>query len=136
MEITGKTALVTGANRGFGRHLAAQLRDRGATVYAAARNPAAVDLPGVTPIALDVTDPASVAAAAAATRDVAILINNAGSGTGASLLTGDLADVRLEMDTHFLGTLAVTRAFAPQLGEHGQSAILNVLSVLLSLIHI
>ena len=130
MEITGKTALVTGANRGFGRHLAAQLRDRGATVYAAARYPGAVDLPGVTPIALDVTDPGSVAAAAAATRDVAILINNAGSGTGASLLTGDLADVRLEMDTHFFGTLAVTRAFAPQLAGHEQSAVLNVLSVL------
>jgi NAD(P)-dependent dehydrogenase (short-subunit alcohol dehydrogenase family) len=130
MDITGKTALVTGANRGFGRHLAGQLRDRGATVYAAARNPAAVDLPGVTPIALDVTDPESVAAAAAATRDVAILINNAGSGTGASLLTGDLTDVRLEMDTHYFGTLAVTRAFAPQLAGQGESAVLNVLSVL------
>jgi NAD(P)-dependent dehydrogenase (short-subunit alcohol dehydrogenase family) len=130
MEISGKTALVTGANRGFGRQLAAQLRDRGATVYAAARNPAAVDLAGVTPIALDVTDPASVAAAAAATQDVAILINNAGSGTGASLLTGDLADVRLEMDTHFHGTLAVTRAFAPQLARHERSAVLNILSVL------
>jgi short-subunit dehydrogenase len=68
--------------------------------------------------------------AAGATRDVAILINNAGSGTGASLLTGDLADVRLEMDTHFHGTLAVTRAFAPQLPEHEQSAILSVLSIL------
>ena len=130
MDITGKTALVTGANRGFGRHLAAQLRDRGATVYAAARNPASVDLAGVTPIALDVTDPASVAAAAAATRDVAILVNNAGSGTGASLLTGDLADIRLEMDTHFFGTLAVTRAFAPQLATREHSAVLNVLSVL------
>jgi NAD(P)-dependent dehydrogenase (short-subunit alcohol dehydrogenase family) len=130
MDITGRTALVTGANRGFGRQLAAQLRDRGAVVYAAARNPASVDLEGVTPIALDVTDPASVAAAAAATRDVSILINNAGSGTGASLLTGDLADVRLEMDTHFFGTLAVTRAFAPQLAEHERSTVLNVLSVL------
>jgi len=130
MDITGKTALVTGANRGFGRHLASQLRDRGATVYAAARNPAAVDLPGVTPVALDVTDPESVAAAAAATRDVAILINNAGSSTGAALLAGDLADVKLEMDTHFFGTLAVTRAFAPQLAGHEQSAVLNVLSVL------
>ena len=130
MDISGKTALVTGANRGLGRHLAGQLRDRGATVYAAARNPAAVDLPGVTPIALDITDPESVAAAAAAARDVAILVNNAGSGTGASLLTGDLADIRLEMDTHVFGTLAVTRAFGPQLGEHEQSAILNVLSVL------
>jgi len=130
MDISGKTALVTGANRGFGRHLAGQLRDRGAIVYAGARDPAAVDLPGVTPIALDVTDPGSVAAAAAATGGVAILVNNAGSSTGTSLLTGDLADVRLELDTHFFGTLAVTRAFAPQLAEHEQSAVLNVLSAL------
>ncbi len=130
MEITGQAALVTGANRGLGRQLAAQLRDRGAVVYAAARNPASIDLAGVTPITLDVTDPASVAAAAAATRDVSILINNAGSSTGASLLTGDLADIRLELDTHVLGTLAVIRAFAPQLAEHERSAVLNILSVL------
>ena len=130
MEITGKTALVTGANRGLGRHLARELRDRGATVYAAARNPASVDLDGVRPIALDVTDPASVAAAAAAIGDVAILVNNAGSSTGASLLTGDLADVRLELDTHFFGTLAVIRAFAPQLAAQQHSAVLNILSVL------
>jgi NAD(P)-dependent dehydrogenase (short-subunit alcohol dehydrogenase family) len=130
MEITGKTALVTGANRGLGRHLARELRDRGATVYAAARNPASVDLDGVTPIALDVTDPASIAAAAAATGDVAILINNAGSSTGASLLTGGLADARLEMDTHYFGTLQVIRAFAPQLAKQEHSAVLNVLSAL------
>ncbi len=130
MQIEGKTALVTGANRGLGRHLASQLRDRGATVYAAARNPAAVDLPGVTPVALDVTDPDSVAAAAAATSDVSILINNAGSSTGTSLLAGDLANIRLEMDTHYFGTLAVTRAFAPQLTAHDQSAVLNILSAL------
>ena len=130
MEITGKTALVTGANRGLGRHLARELRDRGATVYAAARNPASVDLAGVIPIALDVTDPASVAAAAAAHGDVAILVNNAGSSTGASLLTGDLADVRLELDTHFFGTLEVIRAFAPQLAAQQRSAVLNILSVL------
>jgi NAD(P)-dependent dehydrogenase (short-subunit alcohol dehydrogenase family) len=130
MDITGKTALVTGANRGLGRHLAAQLRDRGAHVYAAARNPQAVDLAGVTPVALDVTDPASVAAAVQATHDVAILVNNAGSSTGASLLTGELADIRLELDTHFFGTLAVTRAFAPQLAAQDSSAVLNILSAL------
>ena len=118
MDITGKTALVTGANRGLGRQLAAELRDRGARVYAAARDPQAVDLAGVTPIALDITDPASVAAAAQAASGVAILVNNAGSSTGSSLLTGDLAAIRLEMDTHFFGTLAVTRAFAPQLAAH------------------
>jgi NAD(P)-dependent dehydrogenase (short-subunit alcohol dehydrogenase family) len=130
MDINGKTALVTGANRGLGRHLAAQLRDRGATVYAAARNPATVDLPGVTPVALDITDRASVAAAAAATSGVAILVNNAGSSTGSSLLTGDPTDIRLEMDTHFFGTLAVIRAFAPQLAEQENSAVLNILSAL------
>jgi NAD(P)-dependent dehydrogenase (short-subunit alcohol dehydrogenase family) len=130
MEISGRTALVTGANRGLGRHLVQQLRDRGATVYAAARNPAAVDLDGVTPIALDVTDLASVEAAAAATRGVSILVNNAGSSTSSSLLTGDLPDIRLEMDTHYFGTLAVTRALAPQLAEHSRGAVLNILSAL------
>jgi NAD(P)-dependent dehydrogenase (short-subunit alcohol dehydrogenase family) len=130
MEIAGKTAFVTGANRGLGRHLAEQLRDRGATVYAGARDPASVNLPGVIPVALDVTDIDSVAAAAARTDSVAILINNAGSSTESSLLTGDLASIRLEMDTHYFGTLAVTRAFAPLLGAHEQSAVLNILSVL------
>ena len=61
---------------------------------------------------------------------MAILVNNAGSSTGASLLTGDVADVRLELDTHFFGTLAVIRAFAPQLAAQQRSAVLNILSVL------
>jgi NAD(P)-dependent dehydrogenase (short-subunit alcohol dehydrogenase family) len=130
MQIDGRTALVTGANRGLGRHLAQQLRDRGATVYAGARNPDSVDLPGVTPVALDITDPASVAAAVAATSGVSILVNNAGSSAKASLLTGDIADVRLEMDTHYFGTLNVVRAFAPRLAEQPDSAVLNILSVL------
>jgi NAD(P)-dependent dehydrogenase (short-subunit alcohol dehydrogenase family) len=130
MDITGKTALVTGANRGLGLQLASQLRDRGARVYAAARNPGRVELAGVTPLALDITDPASVTAAAEATGDVAILVNNAGSSTGSSLLAGDMDDIRLELDTHFFGTLAVTRAFAPQLAAQGTSAVLNVLSAL------
>ena len=76
------------------------------------------------------TDIDSVAAAAHAAGGVGILINNAGSSTGAPLLTGELADIRLEMDTHYFGTLAVARAFAPQLAEQEESAMLNVLSVL------
>src|SRR3984957_6283866 len=130
MQIEGSTALVTGANRGLGRRFAEELLARGATVYAAARPPGSVDLPGVTPIALDVTDAASVAAAAEATGDVTLLINNAGSSTGASLLDGPMADIELEMNTHFFGTLAVTRAFAPQLAAGGGGAVLNVLSAL------
>jgi NAD(P)-dependent dehydrogenase (short-subunit alcohol dehydrogenase family) len=130
MRIEGSTALVTGANRGLGRRFAEELLARGAKVYAGARDPGSVDLPGAIPVALDITDPASVAAAADATGDVSLLINNAGSSTGANLLTGSLADIELEMNTHFFGTLAVVRAFAPQLAARGGGAVLNVLSVL------
>jgi NAD(P)-dependent dehydrogenase (short-subunit alcohol dehydrogenase family) len=128
MKLDGQAALVTGANRGLGRQLALRLRDRGVKVYAAARNPASIDLDGVTPVQLDITDPASVAAAVELAKDVSILVNNAGSSTGASFLTGDLADVRLEMDTHYFGTLSVVRAFAPTLARHDNSAVLSVLS--------
>jgi NAD(P)-dependent dehydrogenase (short-subunit alcohol dehydrogenase family) len=130
MELTGSTAFVTGANRGLGRHFAEQLLARGATVYAGARNPASVDLPGAIPIAIDVTDPASVAAAAAATQGVTVLINNAGSFAGSSLADGSIESFRLDMDTHYFGTLLVTRAFAPQLAAANGSAVLNVLSAL------
>jgi NAD(P)-dependent dehydrogenase (short-subunit alcohol dehydrogenase family) len=130
MDITTSTALITGANRGFGRELAAELLSRGAKVYAAARRPESVDLPGAIPLALDITDPASVAAAAEATGDVNLLINNAGIATNTPLLTGELANIRLEMNTHYFGTLDVIRAFVPQIEARGGGAVLNVLSVL------
>jgi NAD(P)-dependent dehydrogenase (short-subunit alcohol dehydrogenase family) len=130
MDITTATALVTGANRGLGRALAAELLARGATVYAAARNPDQIDLPGVRPLAIDITDPASVEAAARIATDVNLLINNAGSATGADLLGGDLDKIRLEMETHYFGTLAATRAFAPVIEANGGGAVFNILSVL------
>lgn len=128
MQINGANVLVTGANRGLGRQFVQALLERGAgKVYATARRPELVDVAGATPLRLDITDPASVAAAAAAAPDVTILINNAGISTGANLITGDLDAIRREMDTHFYGTLAVIRAFAPQLAD---GAILNVLSAI------
>jgi NAD(P)-dependent dehydrogenase (short-subunit alcohol dehydrogenase family) len=126
MKISGAVALVTGANRGIGREFARELLARGATkVYATARRPELVDLPGAEVLPLDITDPASVAAAAARAGDVDLLINNAGVSTHTNLVTGDLDRIRLELDTHFWGTLHVIRAFAPVLGG---GAILNVLS--------
>jgi NAD(P)-dependent dehydrogenase (short-subunit alcohol dehydrogenase family) len=124
------TALVTGANRGLGRRFATELVARGAKVYAAARRPETVDIPGVVPVALDITDPDSVRRAAEVAGDVNILVNNAGVSTHSDLLSGDIADIRLEMETHYFGTLGVTRAFAPVIEANGGGAILNVLSVL------
>ncbi len=131
MKISGSIALVTGANRGIGRHFALQLRERGAhKIYATARNPALVDIPGVEALRLDITDPASVAAAAAVAQDVTLLVNNAGVSTYHNLISGDLEKIRLEMDTHYFGTLNVVRAFAPVLAANGGGAILNILSAL------
>ncbi|MEU7872378.1 SDR family oxidoreductase [Dactylosporangium sp. NPDC049140] len=131
MDIRNAVAVVTGANRGLGRHFAAQLLERGAAkVYAGARNPASVDLPGVVPLALDITDPDSVARAADVAADATLLINNAGILTHVGFVDGDTSDIRREMETNFFGALNMTRAFAPVIAANGGGAVLNVLSVL------
>ncbi|WP_439381282.1 SDR family oxidoreductase [Amycolatopsis lexingtonensis] len=126
MNIHGATALVTGANRGIGRHLAAQLVERGAKVYATARRPESVDLVGVEVLALDIADPAAVAAAARAAADVNLLVNNAGIGGGT--LLGDLRAVRATLEVNFWGTLSMARAFAPVLAANGGGAMVNIAS--------
>lgn len=130
MELKDAVAVVTGANRGLGRHLALQLIEHGAKVYAAARRPETVDLPGAIPLRLDVTDEDSVRAAARLAPDTTLLVNNAGIFTPTPLVGGDPDAVRLEMETNFYGPLAVTRAFAPVIEGNGGGAVLNVLSVL------
>ena len=130
VQIAGSTVLITGSNRGLGRHFAEELVRRGAKVYGGARDVSTVDVDGVIPVEIDVTDPASVERAAQATGDVSFIVNNAGTFTGASLLKGSLSDIALDLDTHYLGSLHVIRAFAPQLAAHPRSAILNVLSLL------
>lgn len=131
MDIQDQVALVTGANRGIGRTFVEELLARGARkVYATARRPEAIDLPGVEVIRLDLTDPASVTAAAEVARDVTLVVNNAGISTGAGLLTGDMTEIRREMDTHYFGTLGVIRTFAPVLAANGGGGIVNILSAL------
>jgi NAD(P)-dependent dehydrogenase (short-subunit alcohol dehydrogenase family) len=131
MDVNGAVVLVTGANRGIGAEFVAQLKKRGAAkIYAAARDASALDADGVHPLQLDITNAGQIEAAAAAAGDVQVLINNAGISTGTSLLTGDEATVRREMDTNFYGPMLMTRAFAPILGSNGGGAILNVISAL------
>lgn len=130
MELKNAVAVVTGANRGFGRHLAAQLVERGAKVYGAARRPETVDVPGVIPLLLDVTDEASIREATRVASDTTLLINNAGISTGATLLGGDMTEVRRDMETNYFGPLATTRSFAPVIEANGGGAVLNVLSAL------
>jgi len=133
MNITNQVALVTGANRGIGRQFVLELLDRGAAkVYATARRPETLDFDDarVVPVRLDLLDHDSVVSAAATAGDVTLLVNNAGISTGAGLVTGELSELRRELDTHFWGTLDVIREFAPTLAKNGGGAIVNVLSAL------
>ena len=133
MNITNQIALVTGANRGIGKQFVLELLDRGAAkVYATARRTEtlAFDDARVVPVQLDLLDHESVVAAAALAQDVTLVVNNAGISTGAGLVTGELADIRRELDTHFWGTLDVIREFSPVLATNGGGAIVNVLSAL------
>ncbi len=132
MKIENSVALVTGANRGLGLAFARALLERGAKkVYAAARDPGSVALPGAVPVRLDVTDPGAVAALAAELGDVTLLVNNAGVARGrGALAEGSLLAAREEIETNYLGPLATSQAFAPALARHGGGAIVNVLSAL------
>src|SRR5690349_3321237 len=120
MKLDNAIVLVTGANRGLGQEFASQALARGARkVYAAARDPGKITLPGVVPVRLDVNDPAQVAELAAACADVTLVINNAGIATDGSLLDeGSIDAMRRMMETNVYGMLRVSQAFAPVLAAN------------------
>jgi len=131
MQVQGSVALVTGAGRGLGRVYARELVRRGAAkVYGAARDPAAVTEPGVTPVALDITDAARVAEVARDCADVSLLVNNAGIMLASTFTDApSTGNARREMEVNYFGTLSMCRAFAPVLAASGGGAIVNMLSV-------
>lgn len=131
-EFTDRTVLVTGANGGLGTEFVRQALERGARrVYAAARSPRTWDDERVVPIALDVTDPSSIAAAVATASDVDLLVNNAGIAPEVDVSLVSVADDTLEhvFATNTFGVIRVSAAFAPVLAANGGGAVLNVLSL-------
>jgi NAD(P)-dependent dehydrogenase (short-subunit alcohol dehydrogenase family) len=137
MNVTGSTALVTGANRGLGARLVHELLAGGASrVYATARDPRTLaDTPVTTDprvriLGLDITDAASIAAARAEAPDVTLLVNNAGVLSFGGATDGDLHLVERDLATNYLGTLRVTQAFVPILAANAPSAIVNVLTLI------
>ncbi len=145
-----KIALITGANKGIGFETARQLaKSGGVHVLLGSRDhskgvDAALKLQGegldVTALALDVTDPASIAAAAKAIDAkygrVDILINNAGinprDGTK-NVSEQRLATWREVFETNLFGLIAVTQAFLPMLRKSDAGRIVNLSSVLASM---
>lgn len=140
------TVLVTGANRGLGLEFARQYAADGWTVYAACRSPgeakelqklAASSGGRVEVIAIDVTDTASVRAAATGLAGIPIdlLINNAGVGSpkGQKLGTLDYTAWQRVLDTNTLGPMRVTEAFLGNIEKGGQKKIITITSKMGSL---
>ncbi|WP_029260871.1 MULTISPECIES: SDR family oxidoreductase [unclassified Microbacterium] len=131
-SLHGAVVLVTGANGGIGTQFVHQALARGAAkVYASARTPRTWDDERVVPLALDVTDAASIRAAVDAAPDVTVLINNAGASVPtAGILTHSDEDIRRNVETNFLGPLFLARAYAPLLAGRPGAAIIDIHSAL------
>ncbi|MFJ2504674.1 SDR family oxidoreductase [Microbacterium sp. NPDC087592] len=131
-SLHGAVVLVTGANGGIGTQFVHQALARGAAkVYASARTPRTWDDERVVPLALDVTDAASIRAAVDAAPDVSVLINNAGASVPtAGILTHSDEDIRRNVETNFLGPLFLARAYAPLLAGRPGAAIIDIHSAL------
>lgn len=141
------TTLITGANKGLGFETARRLVGAGHTVYVASRDAGrgrlAAERLGARAVALDVTDDASVAAAARAVEadgGLDVLVNNAGiqvemgedqEVAGAAEVTAEM--MRRTFETNVFGMVRVLHAFLPLLRRSGAPVVVNVSSGLASL---
>jgi len=138
--LAGRTALVTGASAGLGRHFARLLARHGATVVVAARRVpqlaalvAEIDSSGGTAhaVALDVRSPEAVERAVATAGPLDVVVNNAGIAITKPALDTDEAAWQQVLDTNLSGAFRVARAAARAMVEAGRGgSIVNIASIL------
>ncbi|GGS78418.1 short-chain dehydrogenase/reductase [Planobispora rosea] len=127
IPITGKTVLITGANRGIGQALLEEALRRGAhRVYAGTREPFTHPDERVTPLLLDVTDAAQLRQAVRPVSSLDILVNNAGTAAYDDL--SDRAVLERHLAVNLFGVHDLTQAFLPLL-VRSRGAVVNNLSV-------
>lgn len=125
------TVLITGCSTGFGRETAAHFVEKGWNVVATMRDPASSSLPAsgrLRVLPLDVTDPASIAAAMAEAGVVDVLVNNAGIGWLNAAEGTSMETVRRIFETNTFGTVAMMQAVLPGMRERRSGVIVNVSS--------
>ncbi len=126
----GDVILVTGATSGLGKACAERLASRGFRVYGTGRKPAASAAGGVTLLAMDVTDDASVAGAVreilAREGRIDGVVCNAGYGIAGSVEETPLSEAKSQFEVNFFGTLRTVRAVLPVMRAAGNGCILVV----------
>jgi gluconate 5-dehydrogenase len=141
-DLSGQTAIVTGASRGLGQYFARALAHAGADLIVTSRNRAdlaafVAEIESIgrkaTPLALDVRDPASIermaADAEAACGQIHILVNNAGCNVRKPALDVTWDDWNLILDTNLRGSFFVAQQIARRMVPHGYGRIVNIGSV-------
>jgi NADP-dependent 3-hydroxy acid dehydrogenase YdfG len=133
---TKSIALVTGATSGIGEAIAYRLQARDYVVFAAGRNPEALDglrSRGLEARALDVTDEAAVTRLVAEIDTdyggVDVLVNNAGFGLAGPLEQVALKDLRSLFETNVVATLHLSQAVLPGMRARGAGTIVNIGSI-------
>ena len=131
MNITNRSILITGANRGIGRSLVDEaLRRNAKRVYAATRSPLQHPDKRVTSLTLDVTNPLQIQRAASEVGSLDILINNAGIAIYDDLSKPEVIEQHLAVN--LFGPLNVIRAFLPLLKRSKGSIVNNISTVALA----
>src|SRR5690242_13686777 len=126
-----KTVLITGCSSGYGLETARRFLAEGWNVVATMRTPREDVLPRaerLRVLALDVTRPASIAAALEASGPLDVLVNNAGIGLFGAFEATPLTTVREVFETNTFGVMAMTQAVLPQLRRRRAGVVVNVTS--------
>jgi NAD(P)-dependent dehydrogenase (short-subunit alcohol dehydrogenase family) len=124
-----KVVLITGISSGFGKSTSALLAEKGYKVYGTCRN-ACEPHPLVTMIRMDVTDPEAVKNCVNQILEkegrIDVLINNAGAHTGGAIEVLSYENIRMQMETNFMGTVYTARCVLPAMRKQGKGTIINI----------
>lgn len=128
-----KVVLITGASSGFGKVTSDYLSKKGYCVYGTSRNPKEEYANNIRMLKMDVTDRSSVESAVEVVikeqAHIDVLINNAGMGIGGALELATEEEIRLQMNTNFLGCINVCNSVIPFMRSQGKGLIINTSSI-------